>query len=97
MRKRKDNPVGLQGSRQDSETFLQVLTDGRKKQVVFRLEQSADVQLAIYDMAGQRIYNRSFGILNAGVQELAFPITGKGIYLLKLNIEGEVSVVKFVN
>lgn len=97
MRKRKDNPVGLQGNRQDSETFLQVLTDGRKKQVVFRLEQSADVQLAIYDMAGQRIYNRSFGILNAGVQELAFPITGKGIYLLKLNIEGEVSVVKFVN
>lgn len=65
--------------------------------VSFTLLRPQDVNLRIMDAAGREVFTRDYPSLSAGEQMLTLPLNGlsSGLYLLRLEGDGEVVTKKF--
>ncbi len=75
---------------------IQVYVNGGQAVAHFLLPQDANVLASVYTPSGMQVYHAE-RYMQAGWQEIVFPIADKGVYLLTLNCGGETFTVKFVH
>jgi len=63
------------------------LTSNRTS-VSFDLDKPRHVELTVSDMFGRTVYQEDLGRLNSGTHEHALALTGQGLYMVRLMIDG---------
>lgn len=84
----------------DSKNQITVFPNPVRNEVNFSLSPETPVKVSavIYDLAGRKIKEMSFGRIDAGEQQLSIPFAGmnKGSYVLQLMVGSEVKTAKFI-